>query len=211
MGGSVVPGTHREHRRRRPVRSSPKAARSPMSLHRGFAARPLRRTARRSSSQGRWDGCDVRLRPAAHQARQRVRASAGGGGRGLPGRARRRPMNAAVGYGALAVRRGRRGARHRAARARVAARRSRGCCAWVGDTSSSRSRPPSSRSRRWSAALFAHDFSIEYVADNVARATPGLYTFTAAWAALEGSILLWVLALTGYLAVTAWRFRARTD
>ncbi|MET1003292.1 MAG: cytochrome c biogenesis protein CcsA, partial [Acidimicrobiia bacterium] len=59
-------------------------------------------------------------------------------------------------------------------------------------------------------ALFTHDFSIEYVARNVARATPGLYTFTAAWAALEGSILLWVLALTGYLAVTAWRFRART-
>ena len=46
-------------------------------------------------------------------------------------------------------------------------------------------------------ALFTHDFSIEYVASNVARATPGLYTFTAAWSALEGSILLWVLALTG--------------
>jgi len=59
------------------------------------------------------------------------------------------------------------------------------------------------------SALFAHDFSIKYVAGNVARATPGLYTFTAAWAALEGSILLWVLALTGYLAVTTWHFRAR--
>ena len=43
-------------------------------------------------------------------------------------------------------------------------------------------------------ALFGHDFSIQYVADNVARATPGLYTFTAAWSALEGSILLWALA-----------------
>src|SRR5262245_3127253 len=60
-------------------------------------------------------------------------------------------------------------------------------------------------------ALFTHDFSIEYVAKNVARATPGLYTFTAAWAALEGSILLWVLALTAYLSVTAWRFRARAN
>src|SRR5262245_31361747 len=58
-------------------------------------------------------------------------------------------------------------------------------------------------------ALFTHDFSIEYVVDNVAHATPGLYTFTAAWAALEGSILLWVLALTAYLAITVWRFRAR--
>jgi cytochrome c-type biogenesis protein CcmF len=60
-------------------------------------------------------------------------------------------------------------------------------------------------------AMFAHDFSIQYVAENVARATPGLYTFTAAWSALEGSILLWVLALTGYLVVTSWRFRARAS
>ncbi|MGQ0825323.1 MAG: heme lyase CcmF/NrfE family subunit [Actinomycetota bacterium] len=58
-------------------------------------------------------------------------------------------------------------------------------------------------------ALFDHDFSIQYVANNVARATPGLYTFTAAWASLEGSIVLWVLALMGYLTVTTWRFRAR--
>jgi cytochrome c-type biogenesis protein CcmF len=58
-------------------------------------------------------------------------------------------------------------------------------------------------------ALFAHDFSLRYVANNVARGTPGLYTFTAAWAALEGSILLWLVALTSYLAFTAWRFRAR--
>jgi cytochrome c-type biogenesis protein CcmF len=58
-------------------------------------------------------------------------------------------------------------------------------------------------------ALFAHDFSIKYVADNVARATPGLYTFTAAWAALEGSILLWALLLSIYVAITAWRFRHR--
>lgn len=58
-------------------------------------------------------------------------------------------------------------------------------------------------------ALFAHDFSLQYVANNVARATPGLYTFTAAWAALQGSILLWALALSVYVAVTSWRFRAR--
>src|SRR4029077_44380 len=59
------------------------------------------------------------------------------------------------------------------------------------------------------SALFAHDFSIQYVADNVARATPGLYTFTAAWAALEGSILLWALALSAYVGYSTWRFRAR--
>jgi len=60
-------------------------------------------------------------------------------------------------------------------------------------------------------ALFAHDFSIAYVADNVAHATPGLYTFTAAWSALEGSILLWALALSAYVAFATWRFRARAD
>ncbi len=59
-------------------------------------------------------------------------------------------------------------------------------------------------------ALFGHDFSIKYVTDNVARATPGLYTFTAAWGALEGSILLWALLLSIYVAVTTWRFRDRS-
>jgi cytochrome c-type biogenesis protein CcmF len=59
------------------------------------------------------------------------------------------------------------------------------------------------------SAMFAHDFSIQYVARNVARATPGLYTFTAGWAALEGSILLWVLALSIYIAITSWVFRKR--
>ncbi len=61
-------------------------------------------------------------------------------------------------------------------------------------TWSSCSSPRSARSSVMESALFAHDFSIKYVADNVARATPGLYTFTAAWGALEGSILLWALA-----------------
>jgi cytochrome c-type biogenesis protein CcmF len=58
-------------------------------------------------------------------------------------------------------------------------------------------------------ALFAHDFSLRYVANNVARATPGLYTFTAAWAALEGSILLWGLALAGFVGASVWHFRSR--
>ncbi len=60
-------------------------------------------------------------------------------------------------------------------------------------------------------ALYGHDYSLKYVADNVARATPGLYTFTAAWSALEGSILLWALLLSIYVAATMWRFRDRTD
>ena len=60
-------------------------------------------------------------------------------------------------------------------------------------------------------ALLTHDFSIQYVAENNARATPLLFTITGLWAALEGSILLWVLILAGYLAVMARRFRARLD
>jgi cytochrome c-type biogenesis protein CcmF len=59
------------------------------------------------------------------------------------------------------------------------------------------------------SALFAHDYSISYVTENVAHATPGLYTFTAAWGALAGSILLWSLALSVYVAFTTWHFRSR--
>ncbi len=58
-------------------------------------------------------------------------------------------------------------------------------------------------------ALLTHDFSIEYVAENNARATPLLYTITGLWAALEGSILLWALILGGFLAFMARRFRDR--
>jgi cytochrome c-type biogenesis protein CcmF len=60
-------------------------------------------------------------------------------------------------------------------------------------------------------ALITHDFSLKYVADNNARATPLLFTITGLWAALEGSILLWALVLGGYLAFMAYRFRHRAD
>ncbi len=60
-------------------------------------------------------------------------------------------------------------------------------------------------------ALLTHDFSIKYVADNNARSTPVLFTITGLWAALEGSILLWVLILAGYIAFTARRFRSRLE
>ena len=60
-------------------------------------------------------------------------------------------------------------------------------------------------------ALVSHDFTIKYVADNNARSTPLLFTVTGLWAALEGSILLWVLLLGGYLSWVAFRFRHRAD
>jgi cytochrome c-type biogenesis protein CcmF len=58
-------------------------------------------------------------------------------------------------------------------------------------------------------ALLSHDFSLKYVADNGSRSTPLLYTVTTMWSALEGSILLWALVLSGYLAVMARHFRDR--
>jgi cytochrome c-type biogenesis protein CcmF len=60
-------------------------------------------------------------------------------------------------------------------------------------------------------ALITHDFSIRYVAENNALGTPLLFTITGLWAALEGSILLWLMILGGYLAFVAWRFRDRAS
>ena len=58
-------------------------------------------------------------------------------------------------------------------------------------------------------ALVTHDFSIRYVFENHSASTPLLYTVASLWGALEGSILLWALVLSGYLTVVTRRFRAR--
>ncbi|WP_419945336.1 heme lyase CcmF/NrfE family subunit [Candidatus Poriferisodalis sp.] len=60
-------------------------------------------------------------------------------------------------------------------------------------------------------ALLSDNFSLAYVARNSTIATPLIYKIATLWGALEGSILLWVLVLCGYVAAAAWRFRARTD
>jgi cytochrome c-type biogenesis protein CcmF len=52
------------------------------------------------------------------------------------------------------------------------------------------------------AALARHDFSFQYVADHTSRELPLGYTLTAFWGGQEGSLLLWLLVLSGY-AVTA--------
>jgi cytochrome c-type biogenesis protein CcmF len=57
-------------------------------------------------------------------------------------------------------------------------------------------------------ALLTNDFSIEYVARNHSRSTPLLFTVASAWAALEGSIVLWGLVLAGF---TAWVYRRLGD
>src|SRR5256886_3748638 len=48
------------------------------------------------------------------------------------------------------------------------------------------------------AALARHAFSFEYVADHPSRELPLGYTLTAFWGGQEGSLLLWLLVLTGY-------------
>jgi cytochrome c-type biogenesis protein CcmF len=60
-------------------------------------------------------------------------------------------------------------------------------------------------------ALITRDFSLAYVQQVGSRSTPALFNVTAAWSALEGSILLWVLVLTGLTVAVAWQFRRRLD
>jgi cytochrome c-type biogenesis protein CcmF len=60
-------------------------------------------------------------------------------------------------------------------------------------------------------AFLAHDFALAYVAGNNSRETPLLYDVTGMWSALQGSILLWGLVLSGYLAAFARRLRCLGD
>ncbi len=52
--------------------------------------------------------------------------------------------------------------------------------------------------------LLTDDFSVEYVANHSASTTPFLFKVASAWAALEGSIILWLLVLALFTYVT-WR------
>src|SRR5581483_7246113 len=56
-------------------------------------------------------------------------------------------------------------------------------------------------------AFFTRDFSIAYVAQNTSRAAAPWYTFSALWAGMAGSLLLWCLILSVYSAVLATRTR----
>ncbi|HET6949305.1 MAG TPA: heme lyase CcmF/NrfE family subunit, partial [Acidimicrobiales bacterium] len=58
-------------------------------------------------------------------------------------------------------------------------------------------------------ALVTRDFTVQYVADNGSSRTPGLYNVATLWAALEGSLLLWALILTVYMALVVRKFRHR--
>src|SRR5690348_5166539 len=50
-------------------------------------------------------------------------------------------------------------------------------------------------------ALWRHDFSFAYVAAHTNRTLPTAYALTAFWGGQEGSLLLWLLVLTGYGAL----------
>lgn len=47
--------------------------------------------------------------------------------------------------------------------------------------------------------LLTNEFSIEYIARNHSRSTPFPFNVATAWAALEGSIVLWGLVLAGFI------------
>jgi cytochrome c-type biogenesis protein CcmF len=58
-------------------------------------------------------------------------------------------------------------------------------------------------------ALISHDWRLVYVDQNDSLQTPLIYRITAMWSALQGSILLWALILSGFLAAVAVHFRRR--
>ena len=60
-------------------------------------------------------------------------------------------------------------------------------------------------------ALITRDFTVAFVAEHGSHRTPALFNVATLWSALEGSILLWVLVLVGYVVLVARRFRDRLD
>lgn len=60
-------------------------------------------------------------------------------------------------------------------------------------------------------ALLTDDFSLSYVANHHSTTTPFPFDVATAWAALEGSILLWGLVLAGFTWAVFRRYRASPD
>jgi cytochrome c-type biogenesis protein CcmF len=54
------------------------------------------------------------------------------------------------------------------------------------------------------AALARHDFSFVYVAEHISRHLPLGYRLSAFWGGQEGSLLLWLMILSGYAALAVW-------
>lgn len=60
-------------------------------------------------------------------------------------------------------------------------------------------------------ALVTDSFEVSYVAETGSRTTPLFFKITAAWSALDGSAVLWVLVLAGFIAVVARGIPSTTD
>ena len=60
-------------------------------------------------------------------------------------------------------------------------------------------------------ALFARDFSVEYVTNYSSRSLSAPYTLSAFWGGMEGSLLFWTLLLTGFSALALRQARARSS
>lgn len=58
-------------------------------------------------------------------------------------------------------------------------------------------------------ATFLQDYSVSYVAQVSDRALPGVYKFTAFWAGMNGSMLMWLLFLCAYASAATWSLRGR--
>jgi cytochrome c-type biogenesis protein CcmF len=59
--------------------------------------------------------------------------------------------------------------------------------------------------------ILTDDFSIAYIANNSATTTPFIFKVASAWAALEGSIILWGLVLAGFVFTVYRGFARRTE
>jgi cytochrome c-type biogenesis protein CcmF len=62
----------------------------------------------------------------------------------------------------------------------------------------------------WSA-LARRDLSFVYVAQHISKSLPTGYALSAFWGGQEGSLLLWLLILTGYSALAVWLNRRNRD
>ena len=62
----------------------------------------------------------------------------------------------------------------------------------------------------WSA-LARRDFSFVYVSQHISRSLPLGYALAAFWGGQEGSLLLWLLVLTGYAALAVWLNRGQRE
>jgi cytochrome c-type biogenesis protein CcmF len=60
-------------------------------------------------------------------------------------------------------------------------------------------------------ALARHDFTFAYVAEHTSHDLPLGYTLSAFWGGQEGSLLLWLVILSGYAALAVWLNRRQRE